>query len=412
MGSIYSIADLIDMVRRRIVVIVGVAVLGTVLSAVYALSHQHLYTSSEVLQVQTATIADDLAPSTVAGSSARRLQLIEQRLMARSAVLELIDQLDLFADQPAMKDSDKVGVIRESVTISGVAAAREGYSDDGAVALLRITADWPTAQGAQQLAHEFAKRTIDLSISSRLKQAQETLAFFELQEQSLQEEMSLLEDEVTAYRSSHNVALPGSIESARREIETLREAILAIDRQMITLQSNIAQYADTRVEQRQREQDQQTLSSLVAQRALLSENMAELTQSLQGTPEAQIKLAQLTGKIEDLREQLQSITARRKAANVSLQLETQRQSERLTVPEPAPLPDYPSTRARKQIVLLGAFASALIGLGIAFLLDLRHPVIRTGAQMERELGLRPVITIPEIDQRRRKRKPPPAPKRL
>ena len=67
--------------------------------------------------------------------------------------------------------------------------------------------------------------------------------------------------------------------------------------------------------------------------------------------------------------------------------------------ESAPLPDYPYTTARKQIVVLGAFASFLAGLVAAFLLDWRRPVIRTAAQMEREIGLRPVITIPEIDTR-------------
>ncbi len=38
----------------------------------------------------------------------------------------------------------------------------------------------------------------------------------------------------------------------------------------------------------------------------------------------------------------------------------------------------------------------MLGLGLAFALDLLNPVIRTPAQMERELDLRPVISIPEL----------------
>ncbi|MFC6584905.1 hypothetical protein [Sulfitobacter aestuariivivens] len=36
---------------------------------------------------------------------------------------------------------------------------------------------------------------------------------------------------------------------------------------------------------------------------------------------------------------------------------------------------------------------------IAFLLELRRPVLRTARQMERETGLRPVVSIPEMRPR-------------
>lgn len=51
------------------------------------------------------------------------------------------------------------------------------------------------------------------------------------------------------------------------------------------------------------------------------------------------------------------------------------------------------------LVLAGALAGGLFGLVLGFLLDLLRPVIRTSAQMERELGLRPIIAIPELDLR-------------
>jgi hypothetical protein len=38
---------------------------------------------------------------------------------------------------------------------------------------------------------------------------------------------------------------------------------------------------------------------------------------------------------------------------------------------------------------------------VAFLLDLRHPVLRTSAQMTRETGLSPVVSIPVLEPRRR-----------
>jgi capsular polysaccharide biosynthesis protein len=72
--------------------------------------------------------------------------------------------------------------------------------------------------------------------------------------------------------------------------------------------------------------------------------------------------------------------------------------------ESAALPEYPFTRSRKSLVILGAVASLIGGVITAFLIDLRHPVIRSAAQMEHVLGLRPVVSIPQMrPQKPRKR---------
>lgn len=398
MESIYSVANLTDMVRRRIAVILGVFASGTALAVVFALSQQHLYASTEVLQMQNATIAADLAPTTVAGSSARRLQLVEQQVMSRGAVLETIAELGLFADRPAMTESEKVAALREAVSVEGVAAAREGYSDDGSVSLLRITARWPTAEGAQALAHEISQRTIALSIASRLEQARETLGFFEAQETALRDDIAALERQITDYRSANDLARPGEAEATRREIETLNEAILGIDRQILALQRRLESEATSRIEQRRREEDRRELAGLTEERALLQGTLDALQATLQASPETELQLAKFDRRMEDLRTQLQGVTARRKEAEVSFRLESERQAERLTVLEAAPRPDYPYTRARKQIVALGAAASLMLALAAAFLLDWRNPVLRSAAHMEHYTGLRPVVSIPQAER--------------
>ena len=51
---------------------------------------------------------------------------------------------------------------------------------------------------------------------------------------------------------------------------------------------------------------------------------------------------------------------------------------------------------KKKIAIAGAFGSLMAGLILAFLLDLYRPVVRTAAQMRRQLDLDPVVCIPEI----------------
>ena len=136
MDQLLSIDDLIDMIKRRFRVIVSITLLGMIGAFLFAASQQHLYESTEVLQVTRPSIDDELARSTVDGSSARRLQLIEQQLMTRDTVLEIAEMFAIFDEAPDLTTGERVAHMRDSVEIRGVAAAREGFTDDGTISVL------------------------------------------------------------------------------------------------------------------------------------------------------------------------------------------------------------------------------------------------------------------------------------
>ncbi|WP_264212655.1 DUF874 domain-containing protein [Leisingera thetidis] len=402
MGPIYSLGDFLDMVRRRLFTISGVFVLGCLVSLWFAASQQHEYETAEVLQITQPQIAGELAKSTVEGSSARRMQLIEQRLMARGTVLEIIEKFGFYADMGALTQLQKVALLRESVRITGVAAAREGFADDGTISVLTITARMPTAEQAQQAASEFGRRTIELSVATRIDQARETLSFFAEKEAALADQVSALEDEIAAYRNANDVTLPGTIEFRRAEIAAMNEGLLEIARERIEIRraADQAQASERpATARRMLAEAEQKLATLDAQEALLSERKAGLEASLQTTPEVERRLGAYDRRMEQVQGELALMTARRNEAEVGFRLETGRQSERLMVIEPAPLPDYPVTGARKTKALMGAAASLIAALLAAFLQELRRPVLRTAAQMERETGLVPVVSIPVMDTR-------------
>lgn len=399
MGPIYSLPDLLDMLRRRAVVILVIAVLGSLVSLFLAARQQHFYESSEVIQVAQPKIADDLAKSTVEGSTARRMQLIEQRLMARSTVLEIVDTLGLYADLPDLKPSELVSLVRENVSITGVAAVREGFADDGTIAVLTITARMPSPEEAQAVAAEFGRRTIELSVNSRIEQARETLNFFAAKETALAKELAELDDEIASYRTENDVAQPGALEIRQSEIASLNEALLDIAREQIQIRRAADQaMANERpaTAQRMLEEFEEQLATLTAQSDLLTRRKAEIEASLETSPEVERQLAAYDRRLQQLQGELDTTRARRNEAEIGFRLETSRQSERLTVLEPAALPDYPVTGGRKRKALLGGAVSVMVALMVAFLLELRKPVLRSAIQMKRETGLMPVVTIPEM----------------
>ena len=399
MGPIYTWQDFLDMTRRRIGVIIFVILLGCVASLYWAMSQVHLFQSSEVIQVEQPKINDDLARSTVEGSSARRLQLIQQQLMARTSLQQIIEKYNIYSNLAALKPSEKVQLLRQSVTINGVAAAREGFADDGTISVLTITAQMEEAQLARDVAHEFAEQTRNLMAAQRREQTEETLVFFQSQEQVVLDNIAQLEGELETFRRENDLTGEGGVEFRMSEVAQLNDAILTLDREIIS-----AQMARTQIDRSARAstvaREEQALDSqlrtLADQRALLDQRRTELRETIQSSPEIQRSLADFDRRMEQLRGQLETIATRRNQAQVGFNLELGAQGERLTTIEEAQVPDYPITMSKKKRAIMGAVAATGLAFIIAFLLELRRPVIRSARQMKRETGVMPVVSIPEL----------------
>lgn len=399
MGPIYTWQDFLDMTRRRLGVIALVIILGCIGSLYWATTYVHLYQSSEVIQVEQPKINDDLARSTVEGSSARRLQLIQQQLMARASLQSIIDKYDLYSNLTALRPSEKVQLLRQAVTINGVAAAREGFADDGTISVLTITAQMEEAQLARDVAHEFAVQTRNLMTAQRREQTETTLAFFQQQEQVVLDNITALEAERETYRNENDLTVAGGVEFRLSEVAQLNEAILNIDREIITTQLARTQIdrssrAST-VARAERELDAQ-LQTLTQQRTLLDQRRTGLQSNIQSSPETERALADFDRRMEQLQTQLEVIATRRNDAEVGFNLEVGAQGERLTTIEEAQVPDYPITMSKKKRAIAGAIAATGLAFVIAFLLELRRPVIRSARQMQRETGVMPVVSIPEL----------------
>lgn len=391
---------MLDLVKRRARVIAAVTLFGCLGSLILAISQTHQYASTEVLQVSRPTIDNDLARSTVDGSSARRLQLIEQRLMARDTVLEIADQFGIFDGQGRMPASERVALMREAVSIQGVAAAREGFTDDGTVSVLRITAVFDSPEKAQGVAHEFANRTIEISANSRIEQARETLRFFTEEEDKLIAELEALERQVATYRLENDIAIDGGMEVRQTQFAAINEAMLEIEGEKLALEQQFVQLDQSQraaTLERQQNEIRAQIAVLDEQMVLLEARLQALTQSIEVSPEIERDLGVFERQREKLQDELDVISARRADAEVGFKLEEGRQAERLTVIESATVPDQPITPSRKRTAILGTLASVFLGLGIAFLMDLRHPVIRSAQQMKSRVGITPVVTIPPLD---------------
>ena len=151
--------------------------------------------------------------------------------------------------------------------------------------------------------------------------------------------------------------------------------------------------------------EQQT-ELLHQQKAVIDDRREALEASIQATPQVGVALNSLERRLGELQDQHSALIQRYAEARTGEELETSEQSERFRVVEDALAPDYPVEPNRKKIVFFGSGGSVGLALALALLVEMMRPAIRTSTQMERQLGIRPVISIPHVRtrwERRRRR---------
>lgn len=403
MGPIHSFDDLFDLLWRRRLIIAFVTMIGSVASILFALSQPLTYAATEVIQIERPTVTDELAPTTVAGSSARRLQLIQQRLTARDTIVEVIEKFGLFDHLPALSEAEQITLFRESLTIEGVAAAREGAEDDGTIAALSIRAEFGTPEHARDVAHEMATRTIALSAAARQEKSRAALDFFLQEEAALEQAITSLEEEVALFRSQNAISTTGRIEVQQSELATLNDAILTVERSKIALERELGLIDQTSVRpatQRRQDDLNRQLLVLDEQHDFLNQRLAEVRDTLSASPEVESRINIFERRLEQYQNELEVISSHRRDAEVGYRLEQNRQSETMSLLERATVPEEPAGGARKKIAIAGGFASVMLAFGIAAVLDMCRPVIRSSAQMQRELGIVPAMSIPAFKTKR------------
>jgi len=395
MGPIQSFDEFLSLLVRRWPLIALVCVVGAVLSVLVALSKPQVYESVAVIQVETPVIgAGDAATTEIA----RLLQTIEQRLTTRDALLAVMDRHGLFTDAPGMSVEQKLFALRSAVTFQSIASAsQQTFGQPTSVSALLITARLGTAEQAARVANDFARGVLDMSVAQQASRARDSLTFFTAEATRLASQIATLDSEVTAYKNANVGALTRGSMTDRAALET---DLRRVSQQVLAVQ---AERAALQAKERLRETDRRRIEDLSVQEGVLNQQLAGLeaqrdallAQEAQ-SPEVERQLGAYDRQLQQLQSQYEAATARKAEAETSLRLEEENHSEHFTLLERAIVPEYPAGGGRKKIAMAGALASLIARLGLAFALDLLHPVLRSAAQMQRELDIRPVISIPDL----------------
>mgnify|MGYP002714730496 CR=1 FL=1 len=477
-----TVAELVAVLRRRLALLVLIAAIGSAASIYHALRLPPVYRTATRVLVERQQIPDELARSTVNLTTSQRLQLIEERLMARDNLIALIDRLDIFGDAPVSPER-KIEIVRAATRIESISGVNPGQSwgAEAGIFAFTITVEFDDPRLAAAMANAFAADAIAQNALVRTERARDTLRYFEREVERLVAQIVALETKIATFKTANEEALPESLEYRREELarlqlnefelmrrisdlqnersvlsvemaseaeaSPLRESAAEIELRQLELQlaqqRRLLKAGHPQIRQLESRIDALTdlvasitvdadgarravpgaerdalrlriaqvstqLDLLEGQGAALAGRRAALDASIRGTPEVEAELAAYNRGLVELQEQ-HSVAARRLAeAQTGEQLEVNDQAERFQVVEEAPVPSVAVGPNRKKVAVVGGGAGVALAIGLVALLEVLRPVLRSSVQMERQLGIRPVVSIPHVttkwERRRRRRR--------
>lgn len=436
------------MIWRRLPLVMTIGIIG-VLSALYLIvSSPRVYQASAIIQLDMPAVTEQGADSSLPAS--RRVQLIEQRLMARANLSDVIARLGLFEDAPGLSETEKQTALRNSTRIESISAPGVSADSRGSLAAIVITSQADTAEMAAALANDFADSVVNRDHENRKARILESQDYLRQEERRMNETLAAQERKVIEYSARNEDSLPSSQEFLQTELAQMAEMETSLDRDIMGLQrerlaleaggmaadarppaSLVQQIRSTEIELAQArrtlaadhpeikrlEETLERLNSGVSsggsdvvrrQIELIDVQLAALNHQKAGLQTRRDEIERARGRVSIVAREVETLTrAQRRLqdryAEISRQLaqaETQQmlmendQAERFVLLEGAVPPEYPAMSNRKKLAVLGVGISGALALGAAFVLELLNPVLRRTSQFARATGTRPVISLP------------------
>ncbi len=250
---------------RRLPYFLPVTLVIAAVSVIVAVALPPAYVSQMQLIVESSQIPGELAAPTSSTPAQEQLQIVEQRLLTRTNLLDIANRLQVLDDQAGMNPDEIVEAMRSRSIISSSSGR-----DEASLMLLSFEAG--SGEKAAAVLNEYLTLIQQEDIKSRTGRAAQTLEFFEQEVTRLNGELAEKSASILAFKTANSEALPDSLDYRLGQQSQLQDRVGQLDRDIFNLSSQrlrmvevfqaTGQVASSRVEALTPEQQQlETLRS-------------------------------------------------------------------------------------------------------------------------------------------------------
>ncbi|WP_425092274.1 GumC family protein [Tropicimonas sp. S265A] len=452
----------LSILRRRLPIIIAILLPAMVSSYYIAQQLPTTYQASARLLLESASIPDELTALGSGDRSRERMEIVQQRLLTRANLLDIAEDFRVFDPDAQMSPDAIVAAMNRATTIrisSGRNRATvmnirfEGRRaqmvadvvNEYVTRILREDAD--LRQGQARQTEEFFQQEVDrlsdeldlksaaisafrsensdalpetfqfrlnrlgtlqersanltqevLLLTEQRRQFAETLAAFA--GDSTSEQLTVEQKKLAQLREELAQAMELGGETAPR-VRILRSRILQVEQVIASLGGNAVGLTSPaeRLADQIAQIDTQ-LAFLQNELRTIEEDLAEIEATNARTPAISIALEDLERDFLNTQQQYNTVVGRLAVAETTERIELLSRGERISILDPATVPNQPFKPDRRQVMIAGSGAGLLLAIGLVLAFEFFNPVVKRPSTITKTLGITPIATLPYIRSNR------------
>ncbi len=356
-----------------------------------------IYRAEGKILVQSPEIPPDLVHPTITEVANQRVQVIQQRIMARDNLMAVVNKYGLFPrEREWMSGTELLDLVRSRMDIKPVDLDARAAVPGNPTIAFNLSFDYEVPTIATSVANEFLTSILSEDADTRTSNAADTTRFLEREVKRLQTEHDAVVAQIEAARQR-----PPGKEQAQSDLTDAQMKDLAKAEDDLAQQSAI--YSD----------EYPIIRNLKKKIAILKHAIATAPQAAPAptttddSASTNVNLLVLKRQEADLSQTLEDENRKLTTARLGESMERGQEGERLQVIEQPSVPSKP-IRPQKMKWFAVAFALAgMIGAGSVVLAEMLDGSIRGGRDLYRIVDRHLIVTIPYIptpgEQYRRRR---------
>jgi polysaccharide chain length determinant protein (PEP-CTERM system associated) len=205
--------------RKWLALLVFAAVFGAAASV--ALSLPDIYRATATVLVERQQVSEVFVTPSVSAELETRIQTIEQQVMSRTRLAELISRLNLYPEARRKAPIETlVGRMRRDIRLE-LKGVEQRMTGRNATIAFTISYSGRDPRTVATVANALARLYVDENTKSREGQAAETAAFLKAQLEEVKQQLDAQDSRSSAFKLSHIGELPQQVEANLASLERL-----------------------------------------------------------------------------------------------------------------------------------------------------------------------------------------------
>jgi polysaccharide chain length determinant protein (PEP-CTERM system associated) len=227
-----DIEDYIDMVRRYRSWIIGPMFVGLVLSVVVAFMWPDTYISQAVMRITPQQIPENLVPSVVNTQMQERLNQMQQEILSRTSLQELIlkPSLDLYKrERQRLPLEDIIQDMRNKYIKIQMMDTPNSSGERRLASAFLIQFSYSDRYKAQAVVRELVSKFVDQIVVVQKQGALLTTSFLNDELKTAKESLDSKDTEITKFKNENQGRLPEQLPANIQSLQGLRMEVNQID---------------------------------------------------------------------------------------------------------------------------------------------------------------------------------------